>query len=31
LLKLAMIREEDPEYLSGKTWDNTCRLYGIET
>ena len=31
LLKLAMVREEDPEYLSAKIWDNTCRLYGIET
>ena len=30
LLKLAMVREEDPEYLCAKTWDNTCRLYGIE-
>ena len=31
LLKLAKIREEDPEHLSAKVWDNTCRLYGIET
>ena len=30
LLKLAAVREEDPEYLSAKIWDNTCRLYGIE-
>jgi TatD DNase family protein len=30
LLKLAMIREQNPEHLSGKIWDNTCRLYGIE-
>jgi len=31
LLKLAAVREEDPEYLSAKIWDNTRRLYGIET
>ena len=31
LLKLAAVREEDPEYLSAKIWGNTCRLYGIET
>jgi len=31
LLKLAMIREQDPEDLSAKIWDNTCRLYGIES
>jgi TatD DNase family protein len=31
LQKLSMVREEDPEYLSAKTWNNTCRLYGIET
>jgi TatD DNase family protein len=31
LLKLAKIREEDPEQLSAKVWDNTCSLYGIET
>lgn len=31
LLKLAEIRQEDPENLSDKVWDNTCRLYGIET
>ena len=30
LLKLAKIRGEDPEHLSAKVWDNTCRLYGIE-
>ena len=30
LLKLAMIREQDPEDLSAKIWDNTCRLYGVE-
>ncbi|MBW2015063.1 MAG: TatD family deoxyribonuclease, partial [Deltaproteobacteria bacterium] len=30
LRKLAMVREEDPEYLAAKTWSNTCRLYGIE-
>jgi TatD DNase family protein len=29
LRKLAMVREEDPEYLAVKTWNNTCRLYGI--
>jgi TatD DNase family protein len=31
LLTLAAVREENPEYLSAKIWDNTCRLYGIET
>jgi TatD DNase family protein len=30
LLKLAMIRKQDPETLSTKIWDNTCRLYGID-
>ena len=30
LLKLAMIREQDPENLSAKFWNNTCRLYGID-
>jgi TatD DNase family protein len=31
LIKLAKIRGEDSEHLSAKVWDNTCRLYGIET
>jgi TatD DNase family protein len=31
LLKLAMVRQEDPEDLAAKIWDNTCRLYGIRT
>ena len=30
LLKLAMIRKQDPEDLSAKIWDNTCRLYDVE-
>ena len=30
LLKLAEVRQEDPEYLAGRIWENTCRLYDIE-
>jgi TatD DNase family protein len=28
LLKLASVRQEDPETLAKKIWDNTCRLFG---
>ena len=31
LLKLAEVRNEDPEELAKKVWENTCRLYGLET
>lgn len=31
LVKLAEVRKDDPEALSKKIWDNTCRLYGIES
>jgi len=30
LLKLAEVREEDPEQLAQIIWDNTCRLYNLE-
>ena len=30
LLKLAEVRRENPDYLAGCVWDNTCRLYGID-
>jgi TatD DNase family protein len=30
MLKLAAVRQEDPDQLSGTIWDNTCRLYGID-
>ena len=30
LLKLAEVREEDPEQLAQVIWDNTCRLYNLE-
>ncbi len=30
LLKLAQVREEDPEYLADQIWENTCRLYDID-
>ncbi len=30
LLKLAEVRQEDPEYLAGRIWENTCRLYDID-
>lgn len=29
LLKLAKVRNEDPEYLSAVIWKNTCRFYNI--
>lgn len=29
LLKLAQVRDEDPEALAGIVWDNSCRLYRI--
>jgi len=29
LLKLAEVRDEDPEYLSEVIWANSCRLFGI--
>ena len=29
LLKLAQVREEEPEGLAEIIWENTCRLYGI--
>lgn len=31
LMKLAEVRVETPEELAKTIWDNTCRLYGIET
>jgi len=31
LLKLAEVRQEDPEELARAVWENTCRLYNIET
>lgn len=30
LLKLAEVRNEDPEILAKIIWENTCRLYGLE-
>jgi TatD DNase family protein len=30
LIKLAHVRQEDPEALAGAIWENTCRLYRIE-
>ena len=30
LLKLAEVREEDPDQLADTIWDNTCRLYRLE-
>ena len=30
LLKLAEVRQEDPEQLAETIWHNTCRLYGVE-
>ena len=30
LLKLAEVREEDPDQLAQIVWDNTCRLYNLE-
>lgn len=30
LLKLAEVRDEDPEQLADMVWQNTCRLYGLE-
>lgn len=29
LLKLATVREEDPEELAEQVWENTCRLYKV--
>lgn len=29
LLKLAMVRNEDPEELAERVWENTCRLYAV--
>ena len=31
LLKLAEVRGEDPEQLAKTVWENTCRLYRLET
>jgi TatD DNase family protein len=31
LLKLAEVRGDDPEELAQVVWENTCRLYNIET
>ena len=31
LLKLAEVREEDPVHLAAVIWDNTCRLYNIDS
>jgi TatD DNase family protein len=30
MLKLAEVRNENPENLSTKIWGNTCRLFGID-
>lgn len=30
LLKLAEVRNEDPEYLASVTWENSCRLFNIK-
>ena len=30
MLKLAEVKQEDPEQLSEIIWENTCRLYGIK-
>ncbi len=30
LLKLAEVRNEDPEALAETTWNNACRLFGVE-
>jgi TatD DNase family protein len=30
LLKLAEVKQEDPEQLAETIWHNTCRLYGVE-
>jgi len=30
LLKLAEVKQEDPEHLAKTIWHNTCRLYGVE-
>ena len=30
MLKLAAVRQEEPNQLAETIWDNTCRLYGIE-
>lgn len=30
LLKLAEVRNEDPDHLAQIIWDNTCRLYNLE-
>ena len=30
LLKLAEVRNEDPDQLAQTVWDNTCRLYNLE-
>ena len=30
LLKLAEVRQEDPEVLAETIWNNTCRLYGVD-
>ena len=27
--KLALVRKQEPEYLSEKIWENTCNMYGI--
>ncbi len=31
LLKLAQVRDTDPAALAKTVWDNTCRLYNIES
>lgn len=30
MLKLAEVKQEDPDQLSKIVWENTCRLYGLE-
>jgi TatD DNase family protein len=29
LSKLACVRQQDPDQLAARIWDNTCRLYGL--
>jgi len=31
LMKLSEVRGEQPEALAASTWENTCRLFDIET
>jgi TatD DNase family protein len=31
LTKLAEVRQENPAFLAETIWNNTCRLYGLQT